>query len=58
MNDLLVWYNLLPRLTCCEGEYLFLDWIDNQSIIKNKVTGKIKSKRWEDVYLSKVKNQD
>lgn len=58
MNDLLVWYSLLPRLTCCEGEYLFLDWMDNQSIIKHKVTGKIKSRRWEDVYLSKLKNQD
>lgn len=58
MNDLLVWYNLLSKLTCCEGEYLFLDWMDNQSIIKNKVTGKIKSRRWEDVYLSKIKNQD
>lgn len=54
MNDLLVWYNLLTRLTCCEGEYLFLEWKENQSIIKEKLTGKIESRRWEDVYLNKA----
>lgn len=53
MDNLLVWYSLLPRLYCCDGEYLFLEWREDQSIIKNKTTGEIVYRRWEDVYLSK-----